>query len=185
MDLNPEGEPPSRSARWCPSCRVWIVFQCGRRRCAACGTAVVRPAKPEKLKPGELRPGIIAEFDDPRDRYDPRGELAAMRARLKKPAAAVMLALAIASASCASMPTKQRRARDAAELGLVSHPELGPLQQSIDRLAALVEQLQQQVVALIEGRAADREGERDDMEKVMEFVRGVVDELKMELARRR
>lgn len=82
MDLNPVGEPPSRSARWCPACQRWIVFQFGRRRCASCGTAVVRPAKAEQPRPGELRPGVVAEFADPRDRYDPSRELAELRARL-------------------------------------------------------------------------------------------------------
>jgi len=42
----------------------------------------VRPAFKTKAKPGELRPGIVAEFDDPRDRCDPARELAALRARL-------------------------------------------------------------------------------------------------------
>lgn len=84
--LTPIGDPPTRSARWCPKCHCWVVFQFGRRRCQACGTAVVRPVKAEKPKLGELRPGIIAEFADPRDRYDPTRELAELRARLKQSA---------------------------------------------------------------------------------------------------
>jgi len=80
MDLTPIGEPPSRSARWCPRCQVWKPH-CGNRRCA-CGTAVVRPARVERSRPGELRPGVVGEFADPRDRYDPSRELAELRARL-------------------------------------------------------------------------------------------------------
>jgi hypothetical protein len=80
--LTPDSDPPSRSARWCPACRGWLLTQ-GRRRCPTCHTAVVRPMKiPPKPKPGELRPGIIAEFADPRDRYDPARELAKLRAQL-------------------------------------------------------------------------------------------------------
>jgi hypothetical protein len=40
---------------------------------------MVRQPKP---KPGELRPGIVEEFSDPRDRYDPARELADLRERL-------------------------------------------------------------------------------------------------------
>jgi hypothetical protein len=83
--LTPDGEPPSRGARWCPSCHVWIESAelRGRRRCW-CGTAVVRPAFVSKLKAGELRPGIVAEFADPRDRYDPTRVLTELRARLTR-----------------------------------------------------------------------------------------------------
>jgi len=81
--LTPDSDPPSRFSRWCPRCRLW--YEHLRRRRCGCGAALVRPMKsPPKPKPGELRPGIIAEFDDPRDRYDPRRELAAIRARLRR-----------------------------------------------------------------------------------------------------
>ena len=88
MDLTPIGEPPFRGSRWCPMCRRWIDA-CGVRRCPDCHTAVVRPPYlglrelVVKPKPGELRPGIIAQFDDPRDRYDPTRALAEMRTRLR------------------------------------------------------------------------------------------------------
>lgn len=81
MDLTPQGEPPSRGARWCPSCAEWVEHLRGRRRCH-CGTAVVRQVQVEKPRAGELRPGVVAEFADPRDRYEPVRELAEMRARL-------------------------------------------------------------------------------------------------------
>lgn len=85
MDLNPIGEPPSRFARWCPSCRAWFTHT-GVRRCAVCQTALVRQTKPETIappKPWELRPGVVAEFTDRRDAFDPARELAELRARLK------------------------------------------------------------------------------------------------------
>lgn len=83
MTLVPIGDPPSRRARWCPSCAVWIETR--RRRCH-CGTAVVRPPfRSKKPRAGELRPGIVAEFADPRDDYDPTPVLAALRARLQEP----------------------------------------------------------------------------------------------------
>lgn len=82
LELTPEGTPPSRFARWCPSCRCWLEHT-GCRRCFYCGAAVVRQPKIVKLKAGELRPGVVAEFADPRDRYDPTRELAALRARLR------------------------------------------------------------------------------------------------------
>jgi hypothetical protein len=67
MDLTPEGEPPTVWARWCPSCRLWVTHINGRRRCW-CGAAVVRLGyRPRHREPGELRPGVVAEFDDPRD----------------------------------------------------------------------------------------------------------------------
>lgn len=66
--LTPEGEPPTRGARWCPSCRMWVTQLNGRLRCF-CGAAVVRPGyRPRHREPGELRPGVVAEFEDPRDR---------------------------------------------------------------------------------------------------------------------
>jgi hypothetical protein len=83
MDLNPVGEPPTRFARWCPYCQQWKTHT-GARRCVDCGTAVIRQTKVEKPKPGELRPGVIAEFDDPRDRYDATDTLADLRARLHR-----------------------------------------------------------------------------------------------------
>lgn len=80
MDLTPIGTPPSRFARWCPRCCAWLEHT-GARRCL-CGTALVRQGKAEKPRPGELRPGIVGEFADMRDRYDPSRELAELRARL-------------------------------------------------------------------------------------------------------
>lgn len=85
MDLNPIGEPSSPGDRWCPSCQGWFASwqHQGRRRCECCGTALVRPMKadpPTRPRPFELRPGVIAEFADPRDRYDPSRELAELRA---------------------------------------------------------------------------------------------------------
>jgi hypothetical protein len=81
--LTPISDPPDRSARWCPACGIWITNLRGRRRCRLCHTAVVRPmVHPLRPRPFELRPGVIAEFADPRDRYDPTRELAALRARL-------------------------------------------------------------------------------------------------------
>jgi tRNA(Ile2) C34 agmatinyltransferase TiaS len=65
LSLTPDGEPPTRSARWCPTCRRWL--ERSGRRCAKCGTAVVRPARRVRHQKGELRPGVIAEFEDPRD----------------------------------------------------------------------------------------------------------------------
>jgi len=67
VNLQPMGDPPDRSARWCPSCGLWITNLRGRRRCGLCHTAVVRPPFRSRPRPGELRPGIVAEFDDPRD----------------------------------------------------------------------------------------------------------------------
>lgn len=69
MDLIPHSDPPSRFARWCPACLVWLepIQRRGRRRCGMCGSAVVRQGFQSKPRPGELRPGIIAEFNDPRD----------------------------------------------------------------------------------------------------------------------
>jgi hypothetical protein len=55
----------------------------GRRRCV-CGAAVVRQTRHERPVPGELRPGVIAEFDDPRDRFDPTDTLAELRERLRR-----------------------------------------------------------------------------------------------------
>jgi hypothetical protein len=45
----------------------------------------VRPRSIHHDRPraGELRPGVIAEFDDPRDRYDASGVLATLRKDLQ------------------------------------------------------------------------------------------------------
>jgi hypothetical protein len=68
LDLTPDGEPPTRSHRWCPSCRMWVTHLNGSRRCW-CGAAVVRQGfRSRHREPGELRPGVVAEFTDPRDR---------------------------------------------------------------------------------------------------------------------
>jgi hypothetical protein len=87
MDLNPVGEPPSYSARWCPSCQRWFDRSAGfgriGRRCPLCFTALVRQIRDTyRPRPGELRPGVVAEFADPRDKYDPARALAELRARL-------------------------------------------------------------------------------------------------------
>ena len=66
LNLLPDGLPPTRWARWCPRCCVW-KSTCGSRRCLECGCAVVRPARYERRRAGELRPGVVAEFEDPRD----------------------------------------------------------------------------------------------------------------------
>jgi hypothetical protein len=87
MDLIPHSGPPSRFARWCPSCLVWLepMVWRGRRRCPTCGSALVRPSLPVKPRPGELRPGIIAEFNDPRDATLGTTTLAKIRAQLQEP----------------------------------------------------------------------------------------------------
>jgi hypothetical protein len=86
MDLNPIGQPPSRGARWCPACQRWFERLAGCRtlgsRGPICAYALVRPTKCDAPKPNELRPGVVAEFDDPRDRFDPSAVLARTRARL-------------------------------------------------------------------------------------------------------
>lgn len=85
MDLTPLGEPPYRGSRWCPSCCCWWHRHSKRprRRCVICHTALVRSMPLRTPREGELRPGIVAEFRDPRDVYDATGELAALRARLR------------------------------------------------------------------------------------------------------
>jgi|SRR5882762_5320918 len=94
--------------------------------------------------------------------------------------AAVVAALVT---SCASMPTKEHRAQEAAHLGLVSHPEFADIQRSLDRLEALIDTLTQRVNSLDEKHAGDREGHRDDMEAVMRSVREWIDEMKAEIAK--
>jgi len=80
--LTPDSDPPTRGSRWCPRCRLWYELR-GRRRCG-CGAALVRQPFRTTPKAGELRPGVVAEFADPRDRYDPQRELAELRARLTR-----------------------------------------------------------------------------------------------------
>lgn len=77
--LTPIGDPPDRSARWCPRHQQWTHQR--TRRCL-CGAALVRQARVDRSRPGELRPGIVAEFHDPRDRYDPSRLIASLRAHL-------------------------------------------------------------------------------------------------------
>ncbi len=67
LSLSPIGVPPTSSARWCPRCREWKTHT-GARRCHVCGAAVVRQTRIPKALPNELRPGVDAEFLDPRDR---------------------------------------------------------------------------------------------------------------------
>lgn len=84
-DLTPIGEPPTRTARWCPRCQAWVEGH-GRRRCATCAAALIRPRvrhAATRSTRDELRPGVYAEFDDPRDRYDPRAVLATLREKLR------------------------------------------------------------------------------------------------------
>jgi enoyl-CoA hydratase/carnithine racemase len=88
---------------------------------------------------------------------------------------------AVASACTARMMTP----RQAADAGLVSHPEFAELRDSLARLERQIEILNLQLTTLQEGRAADREGERDDMEKVLELVAKQVEELKAEIAKGR
>ena len=81
LTLTPVGAPPSRGDRWCPRCTTWIAAR-GRRRCPTCLAALVRAAPaPPKLRPGELRPGVIEQFRDPRDW--PAPDFRALRRRLK------------------------------------------------------------------------------------------------------
>ncbi len=87
MDLTPLTAPPSRGARWCPSCCAWwlAVDARGRRRCPVCRAALVREMPTPKPRPGELRPGIIAEFNDPRDHTFGTATLAQLRAQFQEP----------------------------------------------------------------------------------------------------
>jgi hypothetical protein len=79
--LAPDGDPPSRGSRWCPRCRCW--YEHLRRRRCGCGAALVRPmARQPKPRPGELRPGVVAEFNDPRDHDEAKRTLTELRARL-------------------------------------------------------------------------------------------------------
>ena len=87
-----------------------------------------------------------------------------------------------AGAFCASMDRKQQRAREAAEIGLVSHPEFAEIMETLRRLDGKVEELRDQIGRLNEGRAADREGHRDDMEKVLAYVGAQVEAIKAEIA---
>lgn len=82
LTLTPDGIPPTRFARWCPGCCCWYTHT-GRTRCTVCRAALVRQrSRPDRPMAGELRPGVVAEFADVRDRYDPARELAELRARL-------------------------------------------------------------------------------------------------------
>jgi len=63
IDLTPIGEPPSRCARWCPQCCCWWTHV-RRRRCPACRAAVVRQRPLRIPRPGELRPGIVAQWSE-------------------------------------------------------------------------------------------------------------------------
>jgi hypothetical protein len=67
VSLTPIGDPPSRHARWCPACQLWLEHTRSRR--CVCGAAVVRQPYRARVRPqaGELRPGIVGEFEDPRD----------------------------------------------------------------------------------------------------------------------
>jgi hypothetical protein len=86
INLTPSTDPPSRSARWCPSCCVWwlAIHARGRRRCPVCRAALVRQMPMPKPRPGELRPGIIAQFNDPRDHDVAAATLATVRAQLQE-----------------------------------------------------------------------------------------------------
>ena len=96
-----------------------------------------------------------------------------------------MMIFIVLLSACTSMPTKQRRAREAAEIGLVSHPEFAELRDTLARLERVLENVNMQLASLQEGRLRDREGERDDMEKVLELVGVQVAELKAEIAKGR
>lgn len=75
---------------------------------------------------------------------------------------------------CASMPTKERRAAEAAQLGLVSHPELADVRVQLDLVNRRID-------TLLERLAAMEEAHRDDTEMVIADLRRFVDELKSEL----
>lgn len=67
--LTPVGDPPERHARWCPRCVRWILhteFRAHRwQLCPICCCALVRQARHERSVPGEIRPGVKPEWDDP------------------------------------------------------------------------------------------------------------------------
>lgn len=87
----------------------------------------------------------------------------------------VALVAALAS-GCASMQTKEHRAQEAAHLGLISHPELGQIQQSIAILSEKFDTLFARIATV-------EEAHRDDTEMVIEYVRKWVEEMKVELAK--
>lgn len=64
--MEPTCPPPTERTylyRWCPWCVVW-VYGHGLRRCRECRTALIRRVRPIKAKRGELRPGVVAEWED-------------------------------------------------------------------------------------------------------------------------
>lgn len=143
-----------------PSYRVWKKFVRSGDACASYREITQDAVTDQVCEP--LRPGVFAMWSDPRERLG---------------LAALVLLVAVTSA-CASMPTKQNRARAAATIALAAHPELTDIRASLDRLEALVDTLTERVAALDVHRAADREGHREDLEAVLRSVRGWVDELK-------
>jgi len=88
---------------------------------------------------------------------------------------AVTVAAAVSLADCASLPTKERRAAEAAQLGLVSHPELADIRVQLDILNRRIETLSE---VLATQREADIEARRADVEMIIADMRRFVDEVK-------
>lgn len=95
-----------------------------------------------------------------------------------KQAMTVLISLIFVAPACTSMQTRTQVRTEAA----LSHPEFQDIMDSLRRLEA---QLATLMESIANGRTADREGQRDDMEKVMEIVAKQVEELKAEIAKRR
>lgn len=94
---------------------------------------------------------------------------------MTKQSIAVLIALVLTTSACASMPTKQRRAREAAEIGLVSHPELADIMAALARLEAAYDTLRETLMTKIN---AVEEAHRDDTELVIDYVRRQIEDLK-------
>lgn len=81
------------------------------------------------------------------------------------------ITLCLSLTACASFQTRERRAREAAEMGLVTHPELADVN---ERLRVVVEKLD----TVLQRLEATEESHRADIEMVLERIRVSVDELK-------
>lgn len=150
-----------------PSLRVWNKFVRSGDACVGAREIAHEVVTDQICEP--LRPGVLAMWSDPRERLG---------------LVALVLLVALAPA-CASMPTKQNRAREAAEIGLAAHPEFVDITAALRRLEAALESLTAQLATLGQARVADREAQRDDLEAVMRSVRGWVDDLKAALEKGR
>lgn len=85
-----------------------------------------------------------------------------------------VLLIAALSLSCAeSLQHKEAKARTAAEMGLVSHPELSDINTRLDILIRNQETILAKLAALDEARVTDLEAHRADVEMVLEAVRRV------------